>query len=415
MARFGHREGRRYQQCEKKDLFFQPCAYYNSEKFQMTQEKSVFFPGINGLRFFAALAVIITHTELMKGVFGYEYYWNNPFIFNLGGLGVYFFFVLSGFLITFLLLREKEKQQTINIKAFYLRRILRIWPLYYLVVIIGFFILPHFSSIQIPYLTPHFKEHFAGNLLLYILILPNLAFALFPAVPHIGQLWSIGIEEQFYIVWPWIISKVKNTLRALIVIVVVLIAVKLVVLLLGNFYAKLKWYEALKSFIAMSKFECMAIGGIGAYYLHEQKEAVLKFIQKSLVLNLSILCIPFLIYFTPGKIQDAIHLVFSVAFLIIIMNVASNKKIWFSMENKYISYLGKISYGIYMYHFMIIPFIMVAVKSLYGNMHLVLFNIIVYALVITTTVAVSGLSYAVFEKRFIKMKSKFSIIKSGAE
>ena len=148
-------------------------------------EKRIYFSGINSLRFIAALAVIITHIELLKGVFGFKNYWKNPIIFNLGGMGVYFFFVLSGFLITYLLLVEKEKQRHIKIKDFYIRRILRIWPLYYLIVVIGFFILPRFEMFHISYLQNSFSENFITNVILYILILPNLAFSLFPAVPNI--------------------------------------------------------------------------------------------------------------------------------------------------------------------------------------------------------------------------------------
>src|SRR5688572_30760956 len=101
----------------------------------MAQAK-VFFKGLNGLRFFAALAVIITHVELMKGVFGLPSYWQEPFFFDLGGLGVYFFFVLSGFLITYLLLVERRQIGRISIKKFYVRRILRIWPLYYFIMVL---------------------------------------------------------------------------------------------------------------------------------------------------------------------------------------------------------------------------------------------------------------------------------------
>src|ERR1044071_5481753 len=94
----------------------------------------IYFPGLNGLRFLAASAVIITHVELLKGVLGLPNHWKNPVLFNLGGLGVYFFFVLSGFLITYLLLSEKNMTGHISIKKFYFRRIFRIWPIYYLLV-----------------------------------------------------------------------------------------------------------------------------------------------------------------------------------------------------------------------------------------------------------------------------------------
>ena len=66
-------------------------------------------------------------------------YHDNKLIIELGGLGVIFFFVLSGFLITYLLLKEKEQTGTVNVKKFYARRVLRIWPLYFFIVLLGFF------------------------------------------------------------------------------------------------------------------------------------------------------------------------------------------------------------------------------------------------------------------------------------
>jgi peptidoglycan/LPS O-acetylase OafA/YrhL len=302
--------------------------------------KRIYFNGLNSLRFLAALAVIITHIELLKKSFGLKSYWNHPLFFNLGGLGVYFFFVLSGFLITYLLLAEKESFGKISIKHFYVRRVLRIWPLYYLIVILGFFILPKFEMFRIGYLQPGFEGNFYQNLILYILILPNLAFSLYPAVPNIGQSWSIGVEEQFYIFWPVIISRSKSILKSLLIITIVLISVKIIVLILGYFFRNREWYEPLKLFVAMSKFECMSIGGIGAYLLYKNHKT-LNLAYHPAVFILSILCCMLLIFFTPERIQDGIHIVYAVLFLQIILFVAKkSESTWF--DNKVFNYLGKI-------------------------------------------------------------------------
>ena len=115
-------------------------------------QDNVYLPGLNALRFFAAFLVIVTHIELLKGQLGFSNSWKFLEQFNLGGLGVYFFFVLSGFLITYLLIHEKEKTGTIKIKAFYIRRLLRIWPLYYFITLLAFFILPNFEMMLVPWL-----------------------------------------------------------------------------------------------------------------------------------------------------------------------------------------------------------------------------------------------------------------------
>ena len=123
-------------------------------------EGHIYFTGLNGLRFFAAIAVVITHIELIKYQSGYSDIWrNNKLIFELGSLGVIFFFVLSGFLITYLLLKEKSVTQTVAVKKFYLRRILRIWPLYYLIVLLGFLVLPNIDFIHNPYLNKFFDNN----------------------------------------------------------------------------------------------------------------------------------------------------------------------------------------------------------------------------------------------------------------
>ena len=104
------------------------------------KKKILYFPGLHGLRCIAALMVIVTHIELFKARYGLPniYHFNKDF----GVYGVDFFFVLSGFLITYLLFKEDDKFGFINLKFFYLRRIFRIWPLYYLLIIIVFLLVP---------------------------------------------------------------------------------------------------------------------------------------------------------------------------------------------------------------------------------------------------------------------------------
>ena len=89
----------------------------------------VYFPNLNALRFAAALMVIVYHLERLKMRYGLPNRAVKSVIETLGPLGVVLFFVLSGFLITYLLLVEVRGTGTVNVRDFYLRRILRIWPL----------------------------------------------------------------------------------------------------------------------------------------------------------------------------------------------------------------------------------------------------------------------------------------------
>src|SRR5947208_1964008 len=97
---------------------------------------------LDGLRFMAAWIVLLCHLEVLKPYFGFSPV-QARFFSNGAQIAVTFFFVLSGFLISYLLLKEKKANPAdrINVKKFYLKRILRIWPLYYLLVVLAFFVL----------------------------------------------------------------------------------------------------------------------------------------------------------------------------------------------------------------------------------------------------------------------------------
>jgi len=375
---------------------------------------TIYFSGLNGLRFFAALLVIITHIELIKSNLGIDNSWNNPFIEQLGVIGVSFFFVLSGFLITYLLLIEKEKFKKISIKKFYIRRILRIWPLYFFIFILGFIILPMFPFFEIPYFSNQFYENYWQNFILYLFIIPNLAFSMFSAVPLIGQSWSIGVEEQFYILWPLIIRlKKKITFKFLFYLFTIVISLKIIVLMISLNYI-FDWIEVLKKFTAMLKFENMIIGAMGALVLKNNKTNILKLIYNPILFIFSFFCIFFLIYIIPNKFLDGKHIIDAIFFIIIILNISSNPKSLISLENKVFNFLGKISYGIYMYH-MIVIFISIKILNTSNLIeeNYIIFNVVLYILSLGITILVSNISYIYLEKRFLSLKSRYSNIETS--
>lgn len=165
--------------------------------YDFMKKVKIYFPNLNGLRFIAAVLVIIHHIEQIKGIFNMDnYYGTISFVTEIGRLGVILFFVLSGFLITYLLLKEEELFKSVNIRKFYMRRILRIWPLYFLILIITFLVLPVIEYFNWPGYTEALSSH---NLLLifvfYVAFLPNLVLPLFGVVPYASHTWSIGAEE----------------------------------------------------------------------------------------------------------------------------------------------------------------------------------------------------------------------------
>jgi peptidoglycan/LPS O-acetylase OafA/YrhL len=392
------------------------------------ENNKVYFPGLNGLRFFAAFSVVVTHIELVKHFQGYPTFWVEntskelsitnilqKIVFQAGGLGVYFFFVLSGFLITYLLLVEKAKTGTVAVKKFYWRRVLRIWPLYYLIVILGFFVIPYITTGGFNFSYKDLNEHYWLNLFLYLIIFPNIAHSMFYPVPLISQTWSIGVEEQFYLIWPVLAKKAKNIFKMLMVVFLIMMGIKVLIFLLLKLGFGSPTLLIWKKFFAMSKIECMTTGGMGAYLLFNYPDKFKSIVYQQLVLPLSLIGIPMLILYTPDIIQDGIHLVYSVLFLLIIANVSGNPKSFLKLENKVFNFLGKISYSIYMYHFMLIPAIFYLFKKVgLEPSNELLPQVIMYVTITAVTIFISWLSFNYFEGWFLKLKSKYTIIKSGS-
>ena len=172
----------------------------------------IYFPELDGLRFVAFLMVYLFHGGVPSGVLKQVIGTAATDVFREnGGYGVQLFFILSGYLITTLLLREEARYGRIALGAFWIRRILRIWPLYYLIVLIGFFVIPGIDG-QLG--TTGFREMLKIHLLPFLAFLGNWSMALVrPAADWLSVLWSVCVEEQFYLIVPLFIAFVAPRLR----------------------------------------------------------------------------------------------------------------------------------------------------------------------------------------------------------
>jgi peptidoglycan/LPS O-acetylase OafA/YrhL len=371
------------------------------------EQQSVYFPNLNSLRFIAVLIVIISHIEQFKNELNVST--ASALSFVPGRLGVYLFFVLSGFLITYLLMAEYNKNKTIDVKKFYIRRILRIWPLYFLIILLALFIFPDVGILSLPnYPKEMIQHHVFIKLIFYVLFLPNLAVILFGDIPFAAITWSIGVEEQFYLAWPLLIKYVRNKFLLLCAIIILY---PLIGLLLG-YYSNYHWINILKRYWAQTPINCMAIGGMFSLICYRKGHLFMSvkrllFTKSTQILTFLLLIILLAWHIDLPYFQNEIY---SVLFGITIANLALNQKRIINLEFKWLSYLGKISYGLYLYHGI---FIVVAIKFL-TYWHL-LNNICIYSLSIALTIAVSSISYRFFEKPFIARKVKFSAIISGLE
>jgi peptidoglycan/LPS O-acetylase OafA/YrhL len=368
-------------------------------------EEKVYFPGLNGLRFIAASLVIIFHLEYKKVCFSLPNFFGFKFMSVIGDLGVSLFFVLSGFLITYLLLKEKRQSGTVAIKKFYIRRILRILPLYYFIILLGFFILPKFNLFYIPLKSELIDYSNLLQISLFIFFMANIGCILYGNLPYIDQTWSIGVEEQFYFLWPFLIKKFKNVHIFLFLIIIIIPILRYSF----SHNSNLLIYRVLER----QRFGCMAIGGLFAYLLFNKSSFLLYFYnQKVQILTylFTIICLIRGISFNYLH-----HEIYGLFFAIIIINIATNPSKIITLNNPIFDYLGKISYGIYMYHniFVVLTIKFLSQYNVAGNS----FTYLLLSIILTFgfTILFSAISYELFEKYFIKKKSRYMIIKSSNE
>ena len=391
--------------------------YTTKQYLKNMSAKRVYFKNLNGVRFLAALLVIIHHMEMGKFWFDQPNVYRNSFVGGIfGQLGIILFFVLSGFLITYLLLEEHKRSGTISIKSFYMRRVLRIWPVYYLIVLFSLFVAPQIDFLYIPDYTEHINDGFLVKAGLYLSFLPNLGYVVYEHIAYATQTWSVGVEEQFYLIWPvlmlWAINK-KKMLPALLGFIGVYLSLKTVTILVHEADLTNKANEGLWLFVDHFSIDCMAIGGIGAYLLFHKKDKILKVLfNKYLQLTLYILLA---IITVKGWVLPLYHKeLLALLFVIVILNLAGNKNSIINLEFRLLNYLGKISYGLYMYHNLVL-IVVLKLLMMYNlaDLGTVYGNVIYYLLSLGLTVILSAVSYEYFEKWFLKLKDRFAKVKSG--
>lgn len=366
-----------------------------------------FFEGLNSLRFFAALLVVMHHSEGIRHKHGLnDLLWLG--LFRNGNPAVIFFFVLSGFLITYLLLKENDNKGTISIRKFYLSRILRIWPLYYLLIIIGTLVLPSlFDLLKLNYSIPYTIE---ATWYYFVFFLPGLV-TFFYGHHFLEALWSIGVEEVFYVIWAPIF---KFGSKKILPILLSIITITLTLRLMGLLFIPNKLFNYL---INTFHFEAMAIGGIGAYFVfHRVKPLSALLLYKIPVQLLLYLILALFLVFNSSidhfvwnaifKTPIVSDLFMDFLFLYLIIGVSLVETNVIQLRSRLFSYLGTISYGIYMYHMMIIFSIVLLLKKQLLEMDLFWSTILFYSLLLPTIVLVASISKYCFENYFLRLKER---------
>jgi peptidoglycan/LPS O-acetylase OafA/YrhL len=337
------------------------------------------------------MIVMIFHIDQFSHYFGLASYgfWRT----RMQSYAVILFFVLSGFLITLLLMKEREISGTINLRNFYLRRILRTWPVYYLVLALGLVLFTLFTG-----LVDGGLSRSAGiTVIAYSLLIPNIAAWLGYAPDLISILWSVGAEEQFYAFWPFLVRSSRNVLWRITLFLFAWLLVRQVSV--GLDFPSRAW-----SLMQYMPFDCMAIGGIAACW-YNSRSRVLAWIYQPAVQVLCWLFFAVSVFYQPlrmpgfGLFNIDLH---AVVYAVIILNVSTNMGSIVKLENKVLDFLGRISYGIYGYHFIVLFLLSVCLGGALSGMPSKASHGIMFSLVISCTIFFAWLSRIYFENWFLK-------------
>jgi peptidoglycan/LPS O-acetylase OafA/YrhL len=344
-------------------------------------------PALDGIRGISALLVFCAHAGLLPRQYG--------------ALGVAIFFVLSGFLITWLLLRENEVSGSVSMKGFYIRRTLRIFPAFY--VFWGVCIAAAFM---------------AGNAVNRAEVVSSFCYLgdyynalkeLFPRGPKgiMGITWSLGVEEKFYLIWPWVFVRYRNNLRHLLNIVLVGICLvwiyRVCVCLLGISPLDYLRY-AFESRVDNIMYGCALAIAIktGRFQITLERLTSYRLLPIIVVAGLGILVwledsVGPTFHYLAGMTLDAGLITLLLAQLINL----SGTKLWGWLNSRPLRFAGRISYSVYLYHFTVIALVGHFMPNARWSLQLII--------AFTLTVTSATLSYRLIERPFLLLKERFAV------
>ena len=379
----------------------------SGRKVELIDKEFEHIPSLDGVRGLSLLLVIGFHLQLFGMLAALPL--QLQLIASISWVSVDMFFVLSGFLITSILLRTRESPH--YFKNFYVRRILRILPLYYLALFIIFVICPNFSIGS----TSDFSKIY-DNKFWFLFYIQNI----YIATRHeffafgINDLWTLAIEEQFYIVWPLFIYFIqKKWLKATAITIITMVLLMRIVLVCNDVNWSFNYY------FTLCRIDSICFGALGAILLHENytKQQLTTIVRILTIISITGLGIIF--YKQEGFLisqnyTSSIGFTFIDAlFFVLIIKLASGKMSILKkmFEFPFLRFIGKISYCMYIIHNPLIQFSKLYIipitktndffyRSLTGNIVFV----IIYLCII---ISISLISWHLFEKWFLKLKRYF--------
>ena len=364
--------------------------------------KIKYFKELNALRFIGFVGIF----------FGHVFFSNDIEIVNskiystlysygkiLGFISIDSFFVLSSFLITWKGLEELKVTKKFQFKNFLIRRSLRIWPLYFLVILLGFLI---------EFMKSYFTQDISSlpsfwSFILFILnfdIIKNGYEFLFFMV----FMWSISVEEQFYIFWALVLKWFQNHL----------LKISLLIILISIIFRIFFIDDSLNlNFHTVSALGNFGVGALAAIAAFNNSILITKIRDFSKTQIVIIYLISLLIFIAIPSLQNhdlfivIQRVLFSFVFAFIILEQTYCQQSIFKLSRiKYFNFFGKISYGLYCYHGIMITIVLKF--SDYFSKSLFTSIFIFPTLIFCGTLLFSHLSYKFFESKILKLKTKYT-------
>jgi peptidoglycan/LPS O-acetylase OafA/YrhL len=355
-----------------------------------------YYPALDVLRGIAILLVFFYHNFQFLQVF------------EFGWMGVDLFFVLSGFLITDILLTAKNEKNFF--RNFYARRLLRIFPLYYITLMLFFGFAPLFFSQQ----NMNLVNYYEHNQLWFWTHLQNWLFVNdgLTSSPFLTHFWSLAVEEQFYLFWPLVIF-LLNSLRKIRFVIIALIIVAFTVRIFI-------WYQSPADMVkyycnTLTRMDSLLMGCLLAVWLKEGKVISNKTIKCTLILCSAF----FAAALIAGKNLTQTNPFFStIGYTIVSIFFATLVYLFIKSEFRLLcwlrksvalNYIGKISFGIYVFHipiYLILSSLMLNFLQQNGlSLWTSLFMVAACSLILT--LMASTLSFYFFEKPILTLKKHF--------
>ena len=342
------------------------------------------YPSLNGLRGVSILMVVVSHLRFS---------WNPWYhiVFN-GPLGVGMFFVISGFLITTLCLKEIRQEGRLSLRAFYIRRGLRILPVAYLYIFIVF-LLDKLFHLHLPYF-----QYLAA--LFYMM---NFSYFIRNgSTVEMGHFWSLATEEQFYIIFPFVLKKSRKLFGY---------CVGFIVLALPLICTLQQIFPAINGGVAygfthyLIKFQSIAVGCLLALLAFNNRlDGKWLFAQKfwgNIIAIILIYALQFDPFYTLGAVYSNLVIALLIGYIILTNIIKTNDWVYRVLNSKILKLIGTLSYSIYIWQ-QIFTF---------GDDRLpAVFQTFPYN--IGFLIVIPCISYYGYERYFLKLKQRFTVLKT---